>query len=69
MEETGILRDLLQASDWMCPIDLKDVAIPFSNHLSGTSTVATFVSPGRRPCTSSLAFPLVSAVPQGCSQS
>lgn len=42
MEETGILRDLLQASDWMCPIDLKDVAIPFSNHLSGTSTVPLF---------------------------
>ena len=30
MEGTGMLRDLLQASDWMCSIDLKDVYLSVS---------------------------------------
>ena len=30
MEGTGMLRDLLQASDWMCSIDLKDAYLSVS---------------------------------------
>ena len=55
MEETGMLRDLPQVSDWMCSINLKDTYLSMSNINS------TFTSTGRGPCTSSPAYPSDSA--------